>query len=262
MNNKTRLLFVAFARYVYAISLIAFAMQQFYYGDFRPFILPHWPAWLPGMKIAAYVCSVLMVAIAIGLLATKDMRRFGSYLGIIILVIVLVGHLPYEFKYNLDSLGPWTGTFKLLASAGFAFILASAYHGDGKAGRLAEALIPWGPAMVGAFFIVCGIEHFLYASFVADLIPAFIPWHTFWTYFAGVALIGAGISFIFRIQLRLVAALTAIMVFLWVFLLHVPRAIQLPTALEGNEWTSVFQALTVSAVSAALSAIQKDKGHK
>jgi hypothetical protein len=43
------------------------------------------------------------------------------------------------------------------------------------------------------------------------------------------------------------------MLFLWVILLHIPRAIADPHSGNGNEWTSVFQALAFSGIAFILS---------
>ena len=96
--------------------------------------------------------------------------------------------------------------------------------------------------------IVFGIDHFLYYQFVQTLVPAWIPFPLFWTYFGAIALIGAGVSFIFVIKVKLVGILTAVMLFIWFLILHIPRAIAMPEVANGNELTSVFQALAFSGV--------------
>jgi len=45
-------------------------------------------------------------------------------------------------------------------------------------------------------WIVFGIQHFMYAEFVATLVPAFMPFKSFWVYLTGTAMIAAGISLI------------------------------------------------------------------
>ena len=44
--------------------------------------------------------------------------------------------------------------------------------------------------------VVFGIQHFLYAEFIVNLVPAWIPGGLFWTYFAGVALFAGAILLI------------------------------------------------------------------
>jgi uncharacterized membrane protein len=100
--------------------------------------------------------------------------------------------------------------------------------------------------------IVFGIDHFLYVQFVATLVPSWIPFDYFWTYFAAVALIGGGATILFRIQLKLVGILTGTMIFFWFLILHIPRAVATPDIDNGNEVTSVFQALAFSGVAFVL----------
>jgi hypothetical protein len=43
--------------------------------------------------------------------------------------------------------------------------------------------------------IVFGIAHFQVLTFIASMVPGWIPWHWFWTVFFGVVFIAAGVSF-------------------------------------------------------------------
>jgi uncharacterized membrane protein len=259
--HKTRLLALTIARFATAVTLIAFSIQQFIYVGFRPVVLPYWPASLPGFRYAVYGCSVLMIAAAIWLLFTRDVRQVASLLGTAVLVLAIAGHLPYQLTHNLQQLGSWTDTSKIFAFSGSAFILAGAYApvpGSGKwLWGLPERLIPLGPVLFSVVLIFCGIEHFVYTDFVAAIIPAYIPWHVFWTYFGGVILIGAGVAIATRVQLGLVATLMGITLFLWVLMLHIPRAIADPHSGQGNEWTSVFEASCFSAIAFVLAVTAK-----
>ena len=46
----------------------------------------------------------------------------------------------------------------------------------------------------------------------------------------------------------LAGTLLGTMLFVWVLVLHIPRAVADPYGAIGNEWTSVFQALAFSGV--------------
>ena len=96
--------------------------------------------------------------------------------------------------------------------------------------------------------VIFGFEHFLYAEGVRQLVPAWIPGDLFWTYFAAVALIGAGISILFRIKVKPISLLLGIMVFIWFLILHIPRAVVAPATDMGNELSSVFESLGVSGI--------------
>ncbi len=70
-----------------------------------------------------------------------------------------------------------------------------------------------------AFF---GVQHFMYAHFVAKMVPRYIPWHLFWAYFVGVALIAAAAGIVINKMARLACILLGAMIFLFVLLIQVP----------------------------------------
>ena len=127
----------------------------------------------------------------------------------------------------------------------------AASHG-GPAGPVLRALRVCAPYVTGAFFLLGGIQHFMFATFVATLMPPFIPGALFWTYVAGVLLIGTGLGFWISFARPRVARLAALMVFSWVFLVHVPLVFRLGRA----EWMGVFEALGISGVCLAVAARQ------
>lgn len=109
-------------------------------------------------------------------------------------------------------------------------------------------LSPWAARpTLGAFLVVCGIQHFLFTTFVATLVPAWIPGALYWTYFAGAALIAAGLGMNVPPTGRLAALLAGGMIVTWIVILHIPRALAAagPAQLR-EEWNSVFEALTFS----------------
>src|ERR1700742_942218 len=88
--------------------------------------------------------------------------------------------------------------------------------------RAVKAFLYSGRFLLALPMIVFGIEHFVFTKFVATLVPGWIPWHMFWTYFVGVALIASGIAIIARRQAYLAAVLLGGMIFLFVLLCHIP----------------------------------------
>jgi len=88
----------------------------------------------------------------------------------------------------------------------------------------------------------------MFTDFVATLVPRFIPGAFFWTYFAGVALIAAGLGFWTPPVRRVASTFAAAMVFSWVFLVHVP----LVATVGRAEWMGVFEALGIRGVCLAL----------
>jgi hypothetical protein len=91
--------------------------------------------------------------------------------------------------------------------------------------------------------LVFGIQHFMYARYVATLVPSWIPGHLFWAYFVGAAFVATTLSIATQIKARLSAIWLGIMFLLWVLVLHLPRVAAAPH--NGDEWTSAFVALAM-----------------
>ncbi|MGH7493598.1 MAG: hypothetical protein ACREOO_14570 [bacterium] len=104
---------------------------------------------------------------------------------------------------------------------------------------------------LGAF----GILQFIYHDFVPGRGPAWpaqIPGRLVWAYVSGAALIAASAAIISRKQARSAAIVSGTMIFLWVVLLHIPRAAS-NLYDSRNEWTAVFEALAFSGLALLLS---------
>jgi uncharacterized membrane protein len=155
------------------------------------------------------------------------LRRFGKSLALFGGAFAVAGSLPRE--------GGYTGGFSGIMNSKDGFIYLGRY-------------------CLGIFMILAGIQHFIYADFVATLVPTWIPGHYFWTYFAGIALIAGGAGLILPQPARLAATLTGLMIFLWLVLLHIPRAMAAAGPQIRNEWTAVFEALSFSGIAFVLAA--------
>ena len=85
---------------------------------------------------------------------------------------------------------------------------------------------------------VFGAEHLSAGKFMTGMVPSYIPWHLFWVYFVGFALIAASLSIATKIQVRWSGLLFGSMMFLFVAMLHFPGAV----ASGGRiPWTIVFR---------------------
>ena len=74
------------------------------------------------------------------------------------------------------------------------------------------------------------------------MVPAYVPWHLFWAYFVGVALIAASLSIATKVEVRWSGLLFGIMMFLFEAMLHVPRAVANPH--DRIAWTIVFREMS------------------
>jgi hypothetical protein len=238
---------------MFAIQLIAIAVQQLICADFRPVILPPgYPYWL-GDRIAwTWICSIVIIAASGAILFEYRGRVISLIMADIFLLILLLFHIPYHISTGgLQSIGGWGDAFKMLVLSGGAYIVAGTFDEDGPSSGIimfSENLIPAGKYFFCTTMIIFGAEHFIYKDFVVRLVPAWTPWPYFWTYFAGVALMAGGAGIALNIKRRLATFLLGLAIFSWFIVLHIPRAIVDPHSGNGNEWTSVFEAFGFSGV--------------
>ena len=247
---------IAVGRIFYAIGLIGIGIQHFIFADFISVIVPAWPSWIPGRPFWAYAVGAALFAAGIAILFNIKGRTVAVVTGAAFLFMVVIGHIPVQLAGSPGILGVWNNAFKALSFCGGAWVVAGSFgEWTQQKASFFDRAMPVGRFFLPVMLVVFGIEHFVYTAFVVMIIPAWIPGKLFWAYFAGVALIAGGAGMIFRVYARLAALMSGIMMFLWVFLLHIPRAVADPRGSLGNEWTSVFEALAYSGVAFMLAAL-------
>ena len=111
--------------------------------------------------------------------------------------------------------------------------------------RGVDKAYPLGRVSLAVPLAVFGAEHLTSPQTIAKLVPAWMPGKLFWTYFVGVALIAAALSFIFRVAIRLSATLLGIMFFCFVAMMDIPGAIAAPH--NRFAWTLAARELAFSA---------------
>jgi len=231
-------------RLFFAIGLAGFGMLQFIYGDFVPGRAPAWPPAIPGRLVWAWASGAILIGAGAAIASGVRVRWATLASGTMIFVWALLRHLP-GLVANPHGI-VLTQSGKALALCGGACAVA----GSLPLRRSFEDtwLLDLGRCCLGAFMMLGGIQHFIYPELVATLIPSWIPGHPFWVYFAAVALIAGGGGLIFPQTARLAAALSGVMLLLWVVLLHVPRAVAAAHPQRRNEWTAVFEALAMAGI--------------
>jgi uncharacterized membrane protein len=89
---------------------------------------------------------------------------------------------------------------------------------------------------------VFGAEHLSGAQFIMSGVPSYMPWRLFWAYFVGFALLSASLSIATKIQVRWSGLLFGIMMFLFVAMLHIPRALANPR--DRIAWVIVIREMS------------------
>jgi uncharacterized membrane protein YphA (DoxX/SURF4 family) len=243
--RKSMRILIGQGRLLFAISLVVFGLQHLIYANSAGGPVPGFP-WIPGKTQVACLIGVVLIVAGVNIAFAKFLRPTAAVLGMILLLYVLVVHAPRLAAKPHDP-NRWTPTFEMLAMCGGALVLAGTERVEKAQSRGWEILdkaVQGGPLLFALPMVVFGIQHFMYARFVAGLVPSWIPGHLFWAYFVGVAFFAATAAIVTRHQERLAATLLGLMFFLWVLLLHLPRVAAAPG--NGNEWTSAFVALVLS----------------
>jgi uncharacterized membrane protein len=89
---------------------------------------------------------------------------------------------------------------------------------------------------------VFGAEHFSAAQGIAQGVPKFMPWHLFWAYFVGFALIAASLSIATKILVQWSGLLFGCMMFLFVAMMDIPGT--LADIHNRISWTLLFRELS------------------
>jgi uncharacterized membrane protein len=226
-------------RILFGVGMVLFGSLYFFHarGD-KLAVGPPWPA---ATGVLAWLIGVGFVVTGLSILSKKWARSAAVLLGIAFLLRVLFIYVPQLFA-RLHDPGPWTSGGEVLALGGVALVLAGELELLNTMSW--ESLVIVGRSLFAAALVIFGVQHFMYAKFIATLIPVWIPGHLFWAYFVGVAFVATALSIATKIQGRLAAALLGLMFLLWVIVLHAPRVVA--AAHDGNEWTSAFVALAMS----------------
>lgn len=107
--------------------------------------------------------------------------------------------------------------------------------------------------MVAIMFLLFGTAHFMSPQAINRMVPKYINWPLFWTYIAGIALVGSGISFIAHVKVKWIGLLLGITLFLWVVMLHVYYAVRFPHFQDGENVIGSFEALAFCGTARAIS---------
>jgi hypothetical protein len=216
-------------RYLFTLATLAFGLMLVLHmvssaipaGGEPFFVASHFWAWIVG---------AILVATAAGMAIEKYAKWSALLLALTLLLRALIVYVPQVVAAPRKA-SPWGWVFELLGICGAALVI---YGGSlEKLGRVFYSV-----ELVGF-----AIQHFLYAQFVATLVPGWIPGHLFFAYFVGVALCVSAVSILTGIYTRVAAALLGLMFLSWVIILHLPRVFASPHT--GSEWTSTFNALAM-----------------
>jgi uncharacterized membrane protein len=229
----------------FAVALIGLGIDHFI---FQQFVSGRPPAWADpsGWAPFAYLTGLLVAGTGLAVLTGKQARLAAAVCAALILLLAVPRHLPALASSAAFS-SAWTRFGKALWLIGGSLTIASTFPPSVVFSRVLNRdrqFLAVGRITLGLFQILTGIQHFLHTPFVASLIPAWFPGNaTWWTWFAGVALIAGGLGLLLPRTARWAALLSGLMILSWFFIVHLSRELA-----GGADGIAVFEALADAGV--------------
>jgi uncharacterized membrane protein len=122
-------------KYCYALPLIVLGAQHFTHNAF---VTAKVPTWFPLIDVFDYLIGIVLIAGAYGILFTVKIAWTASTLGIILVVLALLQHVPL-LAANIRNAVEWTGAMLDLALAAGAFIISACTSPLQRSGEQASA---------------------------------------------------------------------------------------------------------------------------
>ena len=198
-------------RIFYGIALVGTGFPAIYFNAFPYYLLPPQPFLTPGSAMIHYVLKRLLILVGTCVVFIKKIRPATLLFGGVLLLIFCFLYIPYQCMGNPKhlQLAEWENAEKELSLAGGAFIIAGCFSvkNENPLYKFLGKLIPLGDVFVAIPIISFGILHFKFAKEVSTMVPSWIPHPIFWTYLAGIGLLGSGISIVLKIKTRFIAML-------------------------------------------------------
>lgn len=245
-------------RWLFAVAMVFFGFEFFLFVAGMSGPLPG-PPWSRGVLILDWLACAGFIVAGVSIATGKMARLAATFLGVVLLLYAVCRYMPVWLT-RLHDPGPWTVIFEILAMVGGAWVLAAGFPADQKISYPNESFVLQlanvGRFLIAISLVVFAVQHFIYAQFVATLIPTWIPARLFWAYFTGAAFVAAALAIAAKKMMRLATMLLGVMFFLWVVVLHIPRVAGSPR--NGDEVTSLFVALAMSGVAFALAGVSRD----
>jgi len=244
MAKSTASPVISIGRILYALAIVAFGVQYAIFGHLH-LGLPLCPNWLANGSIIAYALAAILIAAGLALVATWRVAVVSLILGILLLASSFLYLQRIDFV--LHNGNGRTVFLECLSIASAALVL----HGL-STGRGAKLSMMPGRIFFAFTMILFGAQHFMYARFVATLVPRWIPQHYFWVIATGIALIAAGAAIATTIADKIANFCLFAMFLGWLILLHAPRILH--TLHSGDEWSSGLVALALCGASLLMAA--------
>lgn len=235
-------------RYLFAAGLFVFGALNIVFGAFNLQWQPI--AGIPWQPELARGAGVLLSVCALGLLVPRTAAWAAVLAAAALLLLYWLPQL-LAASHAGANIGAWLplseDTAMLCGAVTFMALTVKGSTLD-RSWLTGPALLLAARIGFGLACVVFGLSHFAYADFTAQMIPGFVPFHLPFAYITGAGHLLAGLALLSGVMARLAAVLEAVMMSLFVLLVHVPMLLAgpKPEALQ-IDWTMLAAAMTLSA---------------
>lgn len=112
--------------------------------------------------------------------------------------------------------------------------------------------------LFGIPWIGVGCQHFIYADFVSNIVPAYMPWRIGWVYITAICMMAAGIAVLSGKWMTQAARMLALMMGLFLIMVHPTLLIPEPGAIM--HWTRFLQDISITGVALILGGLGRRGG--
>lgn len=216
-------------RILIGLSVSGLGLLHFFLPGLRPILAPISPdmTW----SSMGHLAGVALTLSGISLVLNKATRTVSLFLAAFFFLFFLFGHLPNRIKFHPEILAYWTDAIKMLAMSGGALVMSTTPNPDRS---LFSKIAINGKYFFALMLVLFGVDHFLYVEHVHRMVPGWIPSPVLWTYVTGIALAGSGLAVLFNIGTKVIPLLLAVMLTLWLILIHFPDSVRNPLGDGGT----------------------------
>ncbi len=237
---------------LFALGLAGLGLLSLRFDDFALVWQPV-PANVPHRETLAYLSGGLLLIGGIGMFRRRTAAWSALVLTLFALSWLLLLQVPRVAANPLNE-GMWLGFGEnlLLATGGWCLYAVLSRRGKDSPApfTVGNAGLRAGQLLFGIALPLIGLSHFVYAQGTASMVPAWLPHHIAFAYLTGAGHILAGIGIVFSVFPRLAATLEALMLSLFVILIHIPGVVGAPH--DRLQWTMVFVATAFTGAAWAL----------
>ncbi len=235
---------------LFAISSAGLAGVGVAYRSFAPLLGPS-----PGPRGGwAQGLGVILVAACAGLFLARTVAASAMAIAAVAVAWAIAGTRPI-FHAPL-SIGSWYGFSEAVSLlAGVATLYALRRRRDQASAPTAltdDRALRAGRVLFGGACLVYGSAHFAYAAYSLPFVPTWLPARMPLVYLTGACHAAAGVGLILGVLPRLAAALEAVMIVLFGFLVWLPSHFAHPAppwaGTPQNQWSETFLNFLLAAV--------------